>query len=208
MQISSRELRIVLDFLVESVPENILPQTDGIFVFGHYEPMIAHHAAKLWKRGGVRHIVISGKGRDKIPAGFETEADFYASVLEFAGVPKEALIFEKRATNTLENVIFGMDACRKAGFFPKSLLIVAVPPLLRRSCATFRKQFPDINVFGSAFPIPENWYEPRRILRLLAEFDRLDEYAKKGDIVSVKIPEEVSSAAKKIRTQLFQLFQH
>lgn len=93
----------------------------------------------------------------------------------------------------------GMVIAQKAGVNPKSMILCAVPPLLRRSCATFRKQFPEVTVYGSAFPMPAEWLTPRRINCLLGEIQRLSEYAEKGDIVKVDIPDEVISAAEKIR---------
>lgn len=189
---------IVVNFLIESVPVEDLPLAEAIFVFGHYEPQVAHHAAELWKKGKAPRIIISGKGRDAIPEGFETEADFYNSLMLADGVPSSAMILEKESTNSLENVVMGMDAARKAGVEPKSVILCAMPPLLRRSCATFRKQFPEVAVYGSAFPMPPEWFTPRRINRFLGEIQRLNEYAKKGDIVEVKIPDEVLSAAEKI----------
>ncbi len=195
---------IVVEFLTESTPLENLPQADAIFVFGHYEPEVAHHAAELWNKGRAPHIIISGKGRDAIPEGFKTEAEFYASLIESDGIPPEVLILEKESTNSLENVLLGMAACHKIGFNPRSLILCAVPPLLRRSCATFRKQFPDVAVYGSAFPIPEEWFTLHRVGRLLGELERLNEYAKKGDIVPVEIPAEVVSAVEKVKQAVLQ----
>ncbi len=194
----------VIEFLEESVPTGKLPQVDAIFVFGHYEPKVAHHAAKLYQKGKAPYIIISGKGRDAIPEGFGTEADFYASLVESDGVPKQALILEKQSTNSLENVLLGIAACQEMGIHPKSLILCAMPPLLRRSCATFRKQFPEITVYGSAFPMPKEWFTARRIDRLLGELERLDDYVKKGDIVKVEIPHEVRSSAETIRLYFHQ----
>jgi uncharacterized SAM-binding protein YcdF (DUF218 family) len=115
------------------------------------------------------------------------------------GVPTGALILEKESTNSLENVIMGIAAVRKTGVNPKSVILCAMPPLLRRACATFRKQFPEVTVYGSAFPMQKEWFTSRRINRLLGEIQRLNNYAEKGDIVKVKIPDEVLSAAEKIR---------
>jgi len=195
---------IVTEFLTESVPTENLPRVDAIFVFDHYEPQVAHHAAKLWKKNKASHIIISGKGRDTIPKGFETEAGFYSSLIESDGFPKKVLILEKESTNSLENVLMGMATYRNAGVNPKSVIACAMAPLLRRSCATLRKQFPEITVYGSAFPMPEEWFTPRRIIRLLGELERLDDYAKKGDIVKVEIPNDVLSAAEKIRRHPLQ----
>ena len=194
----------IVKFLIESVPTENLPQADAIFVFGHYEPQVAHHAAELWKKGRAPLIIISGKGRDAIPKGFETEADSYKSLIVTDGVPESVIILEKESTNSLENVVMGMAEARKIGVNPKSVILCAMPPLLRRSCATFRKQFPKVTVYGSAFTMPTEWFTPKRIIRLLGEIQRLNEYAEKGDIVKVEIPNDVLSAAEKISQHLLQ----
>ncbi|KKR09717.1 MAG: hypothetical protein UT39_C0029G0006 [Candidatus Woesebacteria bacterium GW2011_GWA1_39_21] len=192
--------KILVDFLTESTSENELSVIDAIFVFGHYDPRIAFHAAHLYKIGKAKKIILSGKGRDKIPNGFITEADFYASLIKKEGVPQSVLILEKESTNTLENVQFGIKTCDKSRFFPKSLILCAVPPLLRRSCATFRKQYPSIIVCGSEPKISgEEYITESRLRRIVAEFDRLKEYADKGDIIDVQIPEKVANALQEIR---------
>ena len=196
-------LEKVLSFLVDSVPEKDLPNTDGIFIFGHIDPRIAEHAAHLWNLGKSKEIIISGKGRTKIPHGFETEADFYASILKSKGVTDESLILEKEATNSLENITLGIDKSREEGLDPKSLIICAVPALLRRSKATFSKQFPDINIYGSAFDLnTEEYMTLPRIKRLMGEFDRFKEYHEKGDMEKIDIPEDVESAIKEIKSFL------
>ncbi len=190
---------LVTDFLIDSVPLEKLPICDAIFVFGHYEPQVAQHAAELWKKGKAPVIIITGKGRDDIPAGFETEADFYQSIMIANKISVSCLILERESTNSLENVLMGMMAAGKTGVNPKSIILCAMPPLLRRSCATFRKQFPEIVVYGSAFPLPESWFTPSRVNRLTTEVDRLINYAQKGDIVEVVIPNQVLSAVERIR---------
>ncbi len=194
---------IVVNFLIENVPVENLPDAEAIFVFGHYEPQVAHHAAELWKKGKAPRIIISGRGRDAIPEGFKTEADFYKSLMVDDGIPDSAMILEKESTNSLENVLMGMATAHKIGINPKSVILCAMPPLLRRSCATFRKQFPEVTVYGSAFPMSTEWSTPKRVNRLLGEIQRLNEYAEKGDIVKVTIPDEVLSAVEKIRQAEF-----
>lgn len=199
MEIIQPFVDIIVGFLIESVPLEKLPSAEAIFVFGHYEPQVAHHAAELLKKGRAPWVIISGKGRDAIPKGFKTESDFYKSLMIADGVSESVMILEREATNSLENVIMGMAVAHKVGVNPKSVVLCAMPPLLRRSCATFRKQFPEVSVCGSAFPIPIEWFTPRRVSRLLGEIQRLHEYAEKGDIVKVEIPDEVLFAAEKIR---------
>ena len=193
---------IITDFLVESLPMSALPRADAIFVLGHYEPLVAHYAVELWKNHKAPYIVITGKGRSAIPEGFTSEADFYASLIQSDGVPSHALILEKESTNFLENVVLGMTACHNAGINIHSVILCAMPHGLKRSCATFQQQFPAVTISGSAFPIPPEWFTPKRVIRLMDELGRLEEYAKKGDIVSVPIPHAVNMAAEEIRRYL------
>jgi uncharacterized SAM-binding protein YcdF (DUF218 family) len=185
-------LETVVQFLAADTPVDKLPVADAILIFGHIAPRLPRHAAFLYKLGKAPKIVVSGKGRKTIP-GYATEAGFYADILRAEAVPERALILEEEAMNTLENVQFGMKAAESAGLHPRRLILVAMPPLLRRAIATFHKQFPDVTVYGSAFELPLSEYE-HHIPRLLAEFDRFDEYAKKDDIEEVTIPPQVAEA--------------
>jgi uncharacterized SAM-binding protein YcdF (DUF218 family) len=59
-----------------------------------------HAAARLWKAGHVRFIVISG-------AGFAGDsAEYLAKAAREDGVPAEALLLENDATTTWENALF------------------------------------------------------------------------------------------------------
>ena len=148
-------IEIVLDFLIEHTPVENLPVTDGIFVFGHIQPLVAHHAARLWKeKKSDKMIIVGDKGSYPMPPAFPTKADFYAALVKERGVPENALILERESGNVLENVLFGLKTCHVLDFFPKSLTLCALPPLLKRCEATFQKQFPNIAVYKSAFPMP------------------------------------------------------
>ncbi|OGM98142.1 MAG: hypothetical protein A2735_00335 [Candidatus Yanofskybacteria bacterium RIFCSPHIGHO2_01_FULL_41_21] len=197
-----RELtQVLIDFLSESIVDEELPVVDAIFVFGHYDSRPAIQAAKLWKMGKAPKVIISGKGRDKIPSGFETEADFYASLIQKEGVPMSALILEKQSTNTLENVRFGVSEA--SDLHPTSFILCALPPLLRRSIATFKKQFPHVSVCGSAFEMStDEFLAPVRLQRIISEFERLHDYAQKGDIVSVEITDSVQNALEELKKLL------
>ena len=161
-------IEIVLDFLIEHTPVENLPVTDGIFVFGHIQPLVAHHAARLWKeKKSDKMIIVGDKGSYPIPPAFPTKADFYAALVKERGVPENALILERESGNVLENVLFGLKTCHVLDFFPKSLTLCALPPLLKRCEATFQKQFPNIAVYKSAFPMPSEWFVDGRMVRLL-----------------------------------------
>ena len=138
-------------------------------------------------------IILTGKGRKQI-VGFDTEADFYAGELLKIGVPPEAIILEKESTNTRENIVWGIARCKELGFSPSTLILCAMPPLLRRSCATFEKQFPRIDLACSAPDLFEEFCTIPWIVRMLGEVDRFNEYFEKGDIAHVSISKEIEGA--------------
>ena len=202
----TKNLRIVLDFLTTSTPKESLPVCDAVFLFGSSKTdQIPKSGANLFTQGLARKIICSGKHAMRFtsgPSGFPTEADWYADVLRKEGIPQEAIILEKESTNTLENVLFGISTCHKQSFYPKSLILCPIPPLCCRSLATFQKQFPEIQVFGYTFEFPiEDYLSPDRIKRVLGEFERFDEYAAKGDMIKVDVPQDVQSSVDFLRSQ-------
>lgn len=198
-------LKTILEFLVQATPEDQLPIVDAIFVFGHIDKRLPIHTAKLYEARRALKIIITGKGRIEIPEGYKTEAEYYASILKNSRVPESVLILEKESTNSLENILLGMKKCNEIGFYPKSLILCSVPPLLRRSIATFKKQFPEIEVFGSTFELSFDEYlelkratSIRNPARLLGEFDRFKEYAEKGDMVPVEVPKDIEDSIERL----------
>jgi len=198
------QFEVVLSFLSQSTPLRELPKCEGLFVFGHVNPYLASHATILYKAGKAPRVVLTGKGgRKTIPNDFETEADYYASILKKEGVPESAMILERDSMNSLENIIFGMEVCNKVGFYPQTLIISSIPALMLRSLVTFRKQLPGIRLYASTFnPVVEEYTDPQRILRVLDEFERIAKYAQKGDCEKVAVPDEVSKATEYIKSVL------
>ena len=192
-------LRTVFEFLAQAEPDKTIPACDAIFVFGSVNGDIAKHAASLYLQGKkAPMILISGLHRhDKTegPSGFPSEADYLASIAESEGVPKQKIILEKKATNTYENIIFGMRALKDAGIDPQSLILVPIPYLLRRARAGFEKNFPAVKIFGSAMPVNEDFFTPYRIERIKGELPRFVRYAEMGTITEVEVPKEIKRAA-------------
>ncbi|EKD24253.1 MAG: hypothetical protein ACD_81C00069G0002 [uncultured bacterium] len=193
-------VEILFAFLSEHTSFEQLPDADIIFVFGHCDECVAQQAAWLWHMGKAPRIVIAGKGGKGLPTGYETEADHYVSLIIQRGIPAEAILLEKESMNSLENVQQGRGVWKKAGLEPRIIIACAIPPLLRRSCATLRKQCPGVTVHGSAFKMsPDEWDSWARLRRLVGEIDRLKEYAGKGDIEVVDIPDQVLHATQIVR---------
>lgn len=62
-----------------------------------------------------------------------------------------------------------------------------------RLYATFLKQNPHISYINVPAKHDKDW-KPENITRLLAEIDKLQTYAEKGDIAEQEIPEETMNA--------------
>ena len=194
-----------MNFLTASNSLDDIPVCDAAFLFGSTKSdQIAKSGADYFKKGLVKKVICTGKyslSRDSGPYGFSTEAEWFADILIKEGVPKNAIILDTESTNTLENVRYGISACHKQGFYPKSLILIPIPPLCRRACATFEKQFPEIKIFIYVSDlIIENYLKPDRMKRVLGEFDRFKEYAARGDMIDVHVPQNVLEALNFLKT--------
>jgi uncharacterized SAM-binding protein YcdF (DUF218 family) len=192
----SSSIENIVNFLAQATPVDELVPADAIFLFGSVNEKNAQHVGELFKKDKAPKIIISGGigTAKKDPSGFSSEAMYYQDILLGMGISDDFFILEEESTNSLENVLYSMEKIKELQMDVKSLILVAYPPLLRRAIATFNKQFPEINVVGSAYsPIDKDLSDPIVIKRLLREVDKFDKYFKKGDIVEVVIPEDVIS---------------
>ena len=124
----------------------------------------------------------------------------FSAVLRANGVPAQHIIMEKQSTHTLENVLFGMRVMEDIGIRPDKLILCAMKPHLLRTRATFAKQFPAVKTFGSGVEIPESeLLTPHRMARLIGEVERLERYARRGDIAQVEIPARILAACRTIQ---------
>lgn len=197
-----KELETVVSYLgVGDTPQ----PADVLFVLGHYLKEIPVHAATLYAAGIAPHVLITGRKTRYIPDDVANEAQYFKQLMVAAGVPSEAIVLEERSTNTLEDVQMGMTTLALRGIVPKRIVLVAYVPLLRRAKATFAKHFPDVEVHAVPYPIADledTFWLQDRLTRMLLEFDRLHEFAEKGDIAHVAIPQNVLEAAAHIKANL------
>ncbi|MFO0718668.1 MAG: YdcF family protein [Candidatus Paceibacterota bacterium] len=190
-------LKVVLEYLTQEVPERDLPVADLIFVHGYNNRIVAEHAAHLFCIGKASHVVVTGGigPMTSLPSGYGSEAEYFKDIMCSRGVPKDAVVTECRSTNTKENVLYGIDEVDRFGITMRRIIAVALPPLLRRSFATFQKHAPNLEVFGSAPRIPISvMSQSQQMKRICGEIDRLEQYALKGDIAPTEIPPHVKEA--------------
>lgn len=208
----SSQWRILEEFLREETPAEQLPQRAiCLFVMGSPFIELPQHAARLFTVFHVGAcILVTGKGDTRFENGCSSEAEYCEKVLLSERISPEEILVECKSTNTLENVVLGMEVLIRNRVFelrkpPHTIVVVAIPPMLRRALATFRRHFPDITIMGSAPRMKyEKYATPTNLIRIADEVRRLDEYGRKGDILPILIPSQVFIAAEAVKEMAVQ----
>ena len=115
---------------------------------GGYQERV-RHAVDLYQAGYAPGMIFS--------SGFAfafQEAEVMRDLATDLGVPADAIVLERRASSTLDNVVFVGDILR--GQSARSVLLVSSPYHMRRALLTWHKQSPDIDVIAA--PVPESQY--------------------------------------------------
>ena len=115
---------------------------------GGYQERV-QHAANLYLAGYSSHLVFS--------SGFVfafQEAEVMRDLAVALGVPPEAIILERQASSTYENVIYTRDIMIANNW--EQLLVVSSPYHMRRAMLTWRKQAPSFQVVST--PVSESQY--------------------------------------------------
>jgi len=197
-------LQLLIDYLcVQDAPE----PADAIFIFGSILlPAVWERAAGLYHQGMAPLILTTGyAGPNARARGIASEGQYLADRLMELGVPSSAIIVEDKSSNTLENVLFGMNVLQGWGITVKKLLIVAKPLHMRRCAATFAKQFPDIRALSCPPSLTLEKMIDRPTLndfaqRVASEIEKLGRYAgPNGSIQASDIPQTVKQAAADVR---------
>jgi len=196
----ARLLNPVWNFLAIS---DVPVRSDVIFVFGSQDLRVPDHAASLYRAGYAPTVLVTGHyGRMTRNVFEKPEALVFKDVLVRAGVPPQSIVVEPTARNTLENVTLGLSLLRQEKLLCQSVLLVAKPFVMRRCAATFARQAPDVSVCCCPYTDDIVASIDRRYssfaIRLVEELDRIDRYAKNGDIERQQISEQLRMAARKI----------
>ena len=97
------------------------------------------HASEVYKAGLAPHLVFSTGYLYSFP-----EAESMRSLAMQQGVPADAIVLERRATDTHQNVVFTRDLLREHGW--RSVLLVSSPYHMRRAVLAWRKEAPEVRV--------------------------------------------------------------
>lgn len=85
------------------------------------------HAARLYRRGLAEHVIATGGYTDNGP----TEASVMLQVLLEEGVPREAVVLEEQAQNTIQNIAYSKAIMQQNGW--NTAILVTEPYHIKRA---------------------------------------------------------------------------
>jgi uncharacterized SAM-binding protein YcdF (DUF218 family) len=178
-----------------------LVPSDLILVLGSNDVRVAEHAAGLFLRGLAPLMVCSGNvGRLTATRFARSEAETFADVAVAKGVPRDAILLERRATNSGENLAFTRELLEARAVHPRRIILVQKPYMERRAYATFLRQWPGPEARVTSPPIPFDHYFtpdlPRELVInvLVGDVQRMKVYAERGFQVPQPMPDDVWAA--------------
>ncbi|MDB5260475.1 MAG: uncharacterized protein JWN37_706 [Candidatus Nomurabacteria bacterium] len=123
------------DYLSESDP---LEKADLIFVFGGAGIDRVNEAINLYKGGYAPHLLFTGQKASYMEDDDISEAEYYEKLAIKGGVPASAIILEKEAKNTPENVVNSYRILKEKDMLPSKVIIITLPYHMRRAYFTFK----------------------------------------------------------------------
>ncbi|MEN1968383.1 YdcF family protein [Lentibacillus sp. N15] len=176
-----------------------LKKCDTLFVFSGTHPGHWEKSIEAYKKGLVDTIIVTG-GRSQTGNSHPdwkykdvTEADVIISYLLAAGIPENIITYEKKSTNTLENVLYAKEVYDFNQV--TNLLFVCKSHVTGRQYRTLAKHLPSgihfipytFNAAYNGHTITRtNWMETETgRKRIWGEYLRIDHYGKKGDIQKI-----------------------
>ena len=184
-------------------------KSDVIIGFGSHDLNVAKRCAELFLDGyGDMIIFTGGFGRITKPLWNITEAEKFAEIAINMGIPKNKIIIENKASNTGENIKYTKETLRNLNLSPTSFIMVDKPYRERRTYATLKKQWPEIdfNITSPQYTYEEycNFYSQGEISKnefisiMVGDLQRIDLYGKNGFQIVQDIPKDVWDAYNKL----------
>ncbi len=180
-----------------------LKLSDAIFVLCSNDLRVAERAAELYTKGYAPIVICSG-GFGKNGKFSQPEAVEFSKIIMEKGVPKEKIIIEDKATNTGENILFTKKLLQEKGISVKKIIAVQKPYMERRTFATLKKQWPEVDFVVTAPQISPEEYsqnydiENSYINVMVGDLLRIREYPKLGFQIEQEIPDDVWNAGQEL----------
>jgi uncharacterized SAM-binding protein YcdF (DUF218 family) len=179
----SKDLQHIAEYMMPEFPAR---RSDLGFLFGtrHGVPEFCQAAYALWQQGMFKHLLVSGGQTGDLA---RVEADIIGDELLKLGFPESALILEKAATNTGENVRFGRRKVAEVMDIAmiRSVLVIGKVCATRRYLMTLQRHWPGLSMSVcpvNYFGVPaKRWLEHDEFrARVLSEFEKIPLYLQKG----------------------------
>ncbi len=196
-------LQLIWDYMLL---HHKLKKADAILVLGSHDIRVGAYASKLWLDGWAPYLVCSGSGtihKDN-PAwadfGGMAEADIFAGIARKLGVPDETIIIENQSQNTGQNYEFTKSLLKEKGVTVKTVIVVQKPYMERRTFATGKIWWPEIELIVTSPQISFEEYKKSGyggehwMHAMVGDLQRIREYPKKGFQIEQDIPQKVWEA--------------
>jgi uncharacterized SAM-binding protein YcdF (DUF218 family) len=178
-----------------------LAAADCIVVLGSHDTRVAARGADVLLEGWAPLLVFTG-GLGSLTSGLwdRPEAEIFAEVAQARGAPRARMLIEPRATNTAENVLFARALLDARGISPRRAIAVQKPYMERRTLATFRQLWPELDVIVTSPQLSFDEYPNEEITRddvihiMVGDLQRLIVYAEKGWSEPQQVPARVRAA--------------
>ncbi len=204
MQTKEAALKTIWDYMHL---DHRLKRADAIFVLGSRDTRVAEYAAQLYLDGWAPILLFSGSGsihnhkpgREKFLGS--TEAEVFADVALQMGVPREVILIENQSQNTGQNYEFSIKLLNEHGIKPKTVIAVQKPYMERRTYATGKVWWPQIELISTSSPISMEDYQndatnkdEHWVNAMVGDLQRIKEYPTKGFQIEQAIPKDVWEA--------------
>ncbi|MET8507250.1 YdcF family protein [Streptomyces sp. NPDC004787] len=178
-----------------------LRPVDVAIGLGSHDLGVAAFSAELYRAGLFPTLVFTGGNSPTTAKVFPRgEAVHFREHALTLGVPDSAILVEPNAGNTGQNIELSRELLASAGITPKMVLLVSKPYMERRSFATARKLWPEVEVLCASEPMEFDDYlksigsEKLVIDMLVGDLQRIIEYPKQGFAIEQDVPENVYAA--------------
>jgi uncharacterized SAM-binding protein YcdF (DUF218 family) len=130
-EIPSADVIVVLGGGTEAI---VYPRS-GVEVNGAGDRVL--YAARIFKEGKAAHILLTGGEISWMNSTTSTPAGEMAEILQFLGVPQNALWLENKSQNTRENAVFSKNILDDKAI--KKILLITSASHMPRAAAVFQK---------------------------------------------------------------------
>ena len=180
-------------------------QCDVAIALGCNDLGVAEHAAALYHRGLFPRTVFSGaNSRETFVTFPRGEGVHYRERALELGVPDAAILVERCAVNTGENITLSRELLRRLRIPVRTVLLVSMPYMERRAYATTRKVWPEVEPVCSSVSLTLAQYRKTRehgtelIDMMIGDLQRIIEYPRQGFAIAQEIPPSVYAAYRRL----------